>query len=167
MQETGAGGRTFPSMKKTIAIAVALAVVLVPSAASAGKKKLKPYKSDTVSIAMGHPVLNSASGSVVSVTGQEFIARCDLPATNGLDGYVFEIPKPYQKVNATIEAIGSTPSPEYDVDIYTFDSDCNLVQALNAPGYDESGAIMKGTAFVFVHNYLPGPLDVYITLKAL
>lgn len=154
-------------MKKLIALIAAVALIAVPGAASAAKKKPKPYKSETVTIAMGHPVANSASGSVVSVTGQEFIARCALPASNGLDGYVFEIPATYQKINASIEAIGVSPADVYDADIYTFDADCNLVQAINAEGTDESGTLIAGTAFVFVHNYLPGPIDVHIELKPL
>ncbi len=154
-------------MKKLIAISAAVAIGLLPSAASAGKKKPKPYKSETVHILAGHTVLNSASGSVVSVTGQEFIARCDIPATNGVDGYVFAIPKEYQSITSYIDATGSTSSPTgvYDIDIYAFDGDCNLTVAMNAAGTDQSGALMKGTAFIFVHNYEPGDLEVQFTLK--
>lgn len=155
-------------MKKLIAVVAILVIALLPNAASAGKKKKpKPYKSETVSILLNHPVLNGASGGdVISVTAQEFRARCELPATNGLDGYVFEIPAAYQKINTYITAVGSSPAP-YDVDIYAFNKDCEPTQALNSVGTDEAGAIVKGTAFVFVHNYPAGPVDVYIQLKPL
>ena len=153
-------------MRKIIAITAALALLAVPGAASAGKKP-KPYKSETVTIATGHPVLNSASGSLVSVTGQEFLATCAIPGSNGLDGYVFEIPAEYQKINSYIEGFGASPAGAYDLDIYAFSADCQMMGALNAEGTDQSGGLLKGTAFVFVHNYLPGPLDVYFELKPL
>ena len=152
-------------MRKLIAITAALAIALVPAAASAGKKRPKPYKSETVSIVANHPVLHSPSeGDVISVTAQEFKARCELPATNGLDGAVFEIPAEYQKIITSITAVGASPAP-YDVDIYAFNSDCEVTQALNSVGTDETGTLLKGTAFVFVHNYPAGPVDVYIELK--
>ena len=159
-------GAELSVMKKLIALATAAAIVAAPSAALAGKKP-KPYKSETISILASHPVLNGYSeGNVVSVTAQELMARCELPSTNGLDGAVFEIPADYQKINTYITAVGSSPAP-VDVDIYAFDADCKPSQALNQVGTDESGAILKGTAFVFVHNYPGGPLDTYIELKPL
>ena len=156
-------------MKKMIAVAAALALVVAPSSALAGKKKgPKPYTSDTASIATGHPVLSSASGSLVSITGQEFLNTCGIPATNGLDGYVFEIPAEYQAINSSVEVTGVTPAADlYDVDLYAFDADCVQKQALNTAGTDESGSLLAGTAYVFIHNYNPGPLDVQFTLKPL
>ena len=152
-------------MRKLIAVAAALAVVVAPSAASAGKKP-KPYKSETVSIATGHPVFSSASGTVVSVTAQEFINTCSIPASNGLDAYVFEVPAEYQNIEAKLEATGTgAAAPAYDVDVYTYDSSCVQNSAQNSPGTDQSGYLFKGTAFVLVHNYEPGPLDVQLTLK--
>ena len=154
-------------MKKLIALATAAAIVAAPSAAFAGKKP-KPYKSETISIAASHPILHGYSeGNVISVTAQEFMARCELPATNGLDGAIFEIPADYQKITTSIKAVGSAPAG-WDVDIYAFNSNCEVTQALNTVGTDESGSLLKGTAFVYVHNYLPpGPVDVHIELKPL
>ena len=152
-------------MKKLIAIATAFALLVAPSVASAGKKKPKPYKSETVSILANHPVFNTNSGSVVAVTAQEFMARCALPATNGLDGYVFEIPKEYQAIQTYISATGSTSAPAYDIDIYTFDSSCKLTLAINSAGTDQTGVLPVGTAYIFMHSYEPGDLEAQFTLK--
>ena len=161
-------GGTPPPMKKTIAILAALAIVAAPSTAIAGKKKKgpKPFVSETVSVAMGHPVLNGQSGSLVSITGQEFLNTCAIPASNGLDGYVFELPAEYQTIQSSVEVMGVTPAgDQYDVDLYAFDADCVQKQALNTAGTDESGSLLEGAKYVFIHNYLPGPLDVSFELK--
>lgn len=162
----GLAGAKHRFMRKLIAVAAALAIVVAPSAAFAGKKKPKPYKSETVSIAAGHPVFNGASGSVLAVTAQEFIARCAIPSSNGLDAYVFEVPAAYQKIESQLEVTGTPGAPApYDVDVYTFDSSCAITSAQNSPGTDQTGYLFKGTAFVLVHNYEPGPVDVQLTLK--
>ena len=153
-------------MRKLIAVAAAFALIVAPSTALAGKKKPKPYTSDTVTIQMGHPVLNSTTGSVAAVTAAEFMGRCAVPASNGLDAYVFEVPKEYQSLEATLEAKGTPGLPyAYDIDVYLYDSSCALISAQNSAGTDQSGFLMKGTAFVLVHNYEPGPADVQLTLK--
>ena len=155
-------------MKKLIAVTVALAIMVAPSAALAGKKKKgpKPFVSETVSIAAGHPVFNGNSGTVVSLTAQEFINTCAIPSSNGFDAYVFEVPAEYQKIEAQLEATGAPGLPyAYDIDVYTFDSSCAPTSAQNTAGTDQSGYLFKGTAFVLVHNYEPGPVDVQLTLK--
>lgn len=159
-------------MRKNLIIAVLLlglvAALSGPATAKKKKKKVKPYKSDTVSIAAAHPVFNSASGTVVSVTGQEFLQSCSIPSTNGVDAYVFAIPKPYRKLVASIEAIGVTDSPvPYDLDIYLYDKKCNQVGMSNAAGEDEFGVIGKGTAYALVHIYTGPPMDTFIKLKAM
>ena len=152
-------------MRKLIAVAAALAIVVAPSAAFAGKKKPKPYKSEAVSIEMGHPVFNGYSGSVVGLTAQEFMGTCAIPASNGFDAYVFEVPADYQKIDAELEAVGAGNVYAYDLDVYTFDSSCAITSAQNSPGTDQVGYVAKGTAYVLVHNYEPGPIDVTLTLK--
>ncbi len=145
-------------MKKAVVAALVLALaVTAASPAIAGKKKApKPYKSEPVTLAIGHPVFNGTSGTVISVTGQEFIASCALPKSQGLDAYVFEVPAAYQKIAATVEAKADDPGPTpvpYDLDMYFFDADCNIVGTANAEGTDEFGAMLPGTKYVLLHNY--------------
>lgn len=152
-----------------LGLVLALCAALVAPAAAAKKKKPKPYKSEEVTALVGHPVFNGASGSVVAVTAQEFINRCAIPASNGLDGYVFEVPVAYQKIQSSIEAIatGTTDAAQpADVDIYLFDEGCAITGAFNTEGTDESGVLGAGTKYIFLHNYTGGPTTLQFTLKA-
>ena len=151
-----------------LGLVLALAAAFAAPAAAAKKKGPKPYKSETISAALGHPVFSSASGTVLSVTAQEFLNTCSLPTTNGLDSAVFEVPKDYQKITSQIEAtgVGTTDAAvPADVDIYLFDSSCAAVGAFNSVGTSESGVLAAGTAYVLLHNYTGGPTDLQFTLK--
>ena len=154
-------------MKRLIAFAVVASLALSVTPALAGKKKPKPYKSETVSTGIPHTLGYNSTQSVNSVTAKEFESSCSIPSSNGLDGYVFEIPKEYQGIQASIEAIGSnqgTPA-SYDLDIYMYDASCKVNFVSQATGTDESAVIPKGTAFVFVHNYQGEPnTNAQITL---
>jgi hypothetical protein len=154
--------------KKLIVSILLLGLVAALSApAVAGKKKVKPWKSETVTINVGHTALYSTSGGTfVGVTAQEFLQSCAIPSSNGVDSYVFEVPKAYQKLAATALATGTTANPEgYDLDLYFYDKGCQNVGVFNAAGTDEYGAMTKGTAFILLHNYAGTPVDAQVTLK--
>lgn len=155
--------------KKTIALCLALmmAFSMVGSATAAKKKKKKkpkPYESTQETIVLSHPVFNSASGTVVGVTAQEFLQSCSEPASNGLDAFVWELPAPYTKVISSIQTTVSSTASEHDVDLYLFDAECNLLIAFNSTTQDETGVTPKGTAWILVHNYLGGPVDASFKL---
>ncbi|MEA2447343.1 MAG: extracellular elastinolytic metalloproteinase [Actinomycetota bacterium] len=153
--------------KKLIALAIALPLLLAGPAAVAGKKAPKPYKSEEVTIAVPHPVLYGQSGAVNTITAKEFEQSCAIPSSNGLDAYVFEVPKEYKNVQAQISAIGTAATPAgYDLDIYLYDASCKTTFAINAEGTDESGIVPKGTAFILIHNYVGEPgLSAHIELE--
>lgn len=158
-------------MRNKLLVAILLlglvAALSAPATAKKKKKKVKPYKSETVTVMAGHPAFFSTSGTLVTVTAQEFLQSCSIPSSNGVDAYVFEVPKPYQKITSTVEAKGSTDNPAgYDLDLYLYDKKCNNVGAYNAAGTDEYGAMGKGTAFIVLHPYTGNPVDAFITLKA-
>ena len=156
-------------LKKTIALGLALALSLVGSAAVAKTKKPKPYKSEDVQIAIAHPVVYGSTGSVNSVTAQEFQNSCAIPNSNGLDGYVFEVPKQFSKIDAQLDAIGEAGGAAgYDLDIYLYSPDCTPTLAFNQEGTDEAALLPKGTGWIFVHNYLGDPNTTFhIEIKAL
>ncbi len=153
-----------------LGLVLALCAALVGPAAAGKKKKPKPYKSEEVQTLVGHPIFHSASGSVMAVTAQEFINRCEIPASNGFDGYVFEVPAAYQKIQSSINAtgVGTTDAAQAaDIDIYLFDDACAITGAFNTVGTDESGVLAAGTKYIFLHNYTGGPTTLQFTLKAL
>lgn len=154
--------------KKLLILGLVLALAAALAGPVAAKKKgPKPYKSEEVSIEVGHPFFFGTSGTLLGLTPQEFINSCAIPSSNGFDAYVFEVPKDYQKTTAAITATGvADGSPvEADMDIYLYDSTCTNVGAFNAAGTDESGVMSPGTAFVVVHNYTGGPTTAQISLK--
>jgi hypothetical protein len=156
-------------LKKTAAIlALALVVGMQPAtAAPKKKKKPKPYKSEEVTLGIAHTVVYGNTGSVNSVTAKEFENRCAAPASNGLDAYVFEVPKAYRKIQAFVEAVGSpSQAINYDIDMFLYDANCAVTLAYQAVGNDESGVLAKGTAWVLIHSYEGEPnLSAHIELK--
>ncbi|MDP9068580.1 MAG: hypothetical protein M3N53_09615 [Actinomycetota bacterium] len=154
-------------------ILMALVMALVASSmtpALAGKKKPKPYKSPDGVIAVAHTMLFASTGEVNSVTANEFEARCEIPATNGLDAYVYEVPKAYQKIQSNILA---TADSQVGHDLYAFfyDKDCVLlptsVQAGAVVGEknDAEGIMPAGVSWVLLANFAGDPAVVRFELK--
>ncbi len=133
--------------------ALACALVALPADAKKKKKGPKPWKSEEVTIHLGHAAFHGASGTVVAVTAQEFLARCAIPTSNGVDAWVFEVPEEYKKINALVKAIGSAGTPTWDLDLYFYDDACAPTGASNAVGTDETAAMTAGTSYIVLHNY--------------
>lgn len=153
-------------MKRLLILAVVALLMLPGANAVAGKKKKgpKPYKSEEVTIAIPHPIFHTATGDAVNVTIQEFKNRCALPATQGFDAHVFEVPAAYQKINASVEAIGG--GGMYDLDLLYFDDACAIVGVSQAEGTDEAGFMPAGTVWIGMYNYLGDPnVSAHIELK--
>lgn len=153
--------------RKLVLLAFAVLLVLPATHAVAGKKKLKPWKSETATIAVAHHFLTGTSGEMVNVTIQEFINRCAVPATQGFDAAIFEVPAEYQKVAASASAVGSSSGLEgYDLDMYFYDASCTMVSASEAAGADELAYMPKGTTWIAVLNWSGDPnVSVHIELK--
>lgn len=155
-----------------IGLVLAIAAALGAPAASAGKKKKKgpkPYKSEEVTVEVGHPMFFGQSGTLLGITPQEFINSCAIPSTNGLDAYVFEVPKDYLGKPAMIAAVGQPNAAgsalPYDLDIYLFNDACEPILPFNAAGTDESGILTPDTAYLVVHNYTGDPVTFHIELE--
>jgi hypothetical protein len=142
----------------TLGLVLAMAVMVQPAFAGKRKPKVKPYKSEEVTIALSHPVFYGQTGAVNTATAKDFENSCAIPASNGVDAYVFEVPAEYQSISATVKAIGTAATPAgYDLDIYMYDKDCKVKLAANAEGTDEYGVMPPGIAYVLVQNYLGEP----------
>ena len=145
-------------MKKTLALLLTLLVAAsLASPASAGKKKAKgpkPYKSEEVTIQLGHSSLYATTGEVLGITAQEFINSCAIPNTNGVDAFVWEVPADYKNVDALVTAYGTAGSAGYDLDILLFDETCEITQATQSDAADEMSVMAKGaTTYILVYNF--------------
>ncbi|MFP5298050.1 MAG: hypothetical protein ACLGHL_03555 [Actinomycetota bacterium] len=156
-------------LKKLIACALVVGLMTaVVGPAGAKKKKSKgpkPYKSEEVTIQVGHPVFYGQTGSPKSVTAMEFEQNCAIPSSNGFDAYFFEVPETYHDVEATISSYGSAGPEGYDLDIYLYDENCKVTIAFNSTSLDETGILTKGTRYIMIHNYTGGPTQAYFELK--
>jgi len=151
---------------KLLCLALALLVAVAAPSALAGKKKKKPksWKSEEVTVTVPHPVFYGQTQEVNNVTAQEFESSCAIPNSQGFDAWVFEVPKPYQKLDAALGALGSGGT--YDLDVFFYDADCAIKMASQAEGTDESAFMPAGTAWVLVHNYLGDPnVSFHIEIK--
>lgn len=149
---------------------VAASLVAVPVGTGAlakgakGKKAPKPYVSPEMTIQVGHPAFHSNSGTLLTVTAQEFIRTCAIPASNGADAAVFQVPAAYKGLEAVIKAIGSGSNVAHDLDIYLFDDTCAEVASYNATGTDEIGILTADTAYVLLHNFTGDPVSAHFEL---
>lgn len=147
-------------IKRAMALGLLVLLVAMIQPATAGKRKpkVKPYKSEEVTVGLAHPVFFGQTGEVNTVTAKEFENSCAIPASNGLDAYIFEVPAAYQTISATVKAVGTAVTPAgYDLDIYMYDKDCNVKIASNVEGTDETGIMPAGISYLLVQNYLGEP----------
>lgn len=164
-------------LKKTVVLMVIVAMVgaLVAAPATAAKKKKKkgpkPFTSSEGLIGVPHTVYYSSTGEVHSVTAKEFENRCVIPASNGLDAYVWEVPAEYQAIESNIETFSAGDA--YDLYAFFYKEDCTLQPyALAASGstglvaFAPRGIMPPGTAYVVMANFLGDPgAAIHFTLK--
>ncbi len=118
-----------------------------------------PY-TETFTITGSNPSGDVTGGGLV---GADFGSTCTMPpASQGTDGWVSQLPESFGDGAHKVTTAGSGPT--YDLDLYFFNADCELIGDAASSAADESGALPTGTAYVLTSNYLGGPVDV--TLKA-
>ena len=155
------------TFKKLLISAVVGALAISGPAGAAGGRP-KPYKSESVTIqfATGLP----------PITPAEFLATCDIPTTTqGLDAYVFAVPRPYRNIQAEIttqnKGADLMGAPEHhDIDIYIYDSSCKQIVEFSTEALDEEGYLPPGSAFILLVNYampVSGPAEVSFRLEPL
>jgi hypothetical protein len=161
-------------MKRRIALLISLVLLFAcVGPAHAGKKKAKPkpkpYTSEKGIIAAPHTLLFASTGEMNSVTAREFENTCAIPATNGVDAYVYQVPEEYTKIPAQIAA-HSDAMVAWDLYTFFYEEDCTRhPYALQATGsvtmHDTEGEMPAGTYWVLIANFAGDPAMVYYELK--
>lgn len=115
------------------------------------------------------PVTFEATGAIklpnptdlidVGITRSEFESACSVPAaTQGVDGYVVELPAEVTAVSTRVYVTGTSPSGVGLLDMFFFDESCTDRGYIL--GSDDGDPIMPaGTKFVLVTNWLGDPTD--------
>lgn len=137
------------------AIVVALIAGLLGGAlvapVDAKKKKPKPVKfSATGTLAVGHPGTVEAEAGI---TRNEFLNSCAIPQSQGVDGYVIELPAKVTKVNSNVTLSGADAAGILDLDLYFFSATCDSTGAISTPSVNEAGLMAAGTKYVLVTAY--------------
>ena len=134
-----------------------LASLLAPAQARKAKKKKKPLVTFETNGSIA--VANPADLFDVGITRSEFETGCSVPAvTQGVDGYVIELPPKVSAVTTRVLVSGTSPSGVGLLDMFFFDKTCaNTGRILGS--YDGDPIMAAGTKFVLVTNWLGDPIE--------
>lgn len=102
------------------------------------------------------------------VTRTDFEDSCDYsPRTQGVDGWVQEVPAKHADGTHTLTASGDTAGlDEYDIDLWFYGANCAPVGSSTEVGTDEIAEIPEGTKYVLASAWIAdGPLRVRMTVS--
>lgn len=146
-------------MRKSLVVALTVGLLVgaigMPAEAGKKKKKKKAPATETISFTEEGSLLAPAPTSLVlfGLTDAEFLVvnECgSMPATQGHDAWIVEIPPEYADGTATVEVKGSDATGAYDLDLYFYDAGCGLLEPYVTDGVDPSGTINAGAAWGIV-----------------
>jgi hypothetical protein len=100
------------------------------------------------------------------VTLNEFLLSCSTPASQGIDGWVFEIPSTFPEAGALASARGENAIGAYDLDMRFFSSACDFLGAVSTKRSDEVGRMPGGTRFAVVSETRGIDTEVLFTVTA-
>lgn len=99
------------------------------------------------------------------MTQNEFVTTQNkAPASQGLDGYVVEVPQLYADGLHTVTAAGSGDGA-YDLDLYFYDAGFTLLGSQATSSADESTVLPGGTRYVYVGLYSGANVAFTLTAK--
>jgi hypothetical protein len=101
--------------------------------------------SATGRIKAGNPLSPSRGG----ITVNEFLLSCGIPASQGIDAWVFRVPSGFPEGGARVSARGDA-SGFYDLDIRFFSGSCDFLGAVRTERSDEVGVVPEGARFIVV-----------------
>ncbi|MGH3736413.1 MAG: M36 family metallopeptidase [Micromonosporaceae bacterium] len=139
------------------------------SSTASGVQPLPPEPPDepvteTGTIAAGNPTTGTVDDDATGVTANDFKSSCTAPpASQGADGWVTTLPDSFGDGAHAVTVTGDSPAP-YDIDLYFYDADCNLLGAAASSAADESGTLPSDTKYVLSQLWLG--TAVGITVKA-
>ena len=154
-------------MKKLFATLVAMTLVLgvlAGPSALAGKKKKKKKAPVTREITFeesGSMIVPGPTGAALfGLTEAEFtqVHTCaQMPASQGVDGWVIEVPEEFRLGTATVEVVGADASGAHDFDLYFYDAGCSLMADVwLQDGADPTGAIPGGASWMVIEMIVGG-----------
>ena len=150
-------------MRKSLVAALAAFLVLgmigAPAAtAKKKKKKVKTPVTQTITFEQEGTITAPAPTSIAyfGVTDGEFLVAhecAEMPATQGYDAYIVEIPTEFQTGSGTLAVAGSDATGAHDFDVYLYDASCTLMEPYITEGANPSGQILPGAKWAVVSMF--------------
>lgn len=151
----------FTSLRRSVAPVLALAV-LTSVLAFAPRASAEEAVYEAEGAIAG---FNPLSSDVGGVTETSFLLACAVPPSQGVDGFVFELPEEFGAGDATMEVTGSDLTGVHDLDAYFYTADCSSAgDPIATAEPDEAGPIPADTAWVVVNAWLG--TDTAVSFKA-
>lgn len=95
------------------------------------------------------------AGPVGFITEPEWIVGCpDLPLTQGVDGYVVELPNRFSTADATAHVVGTNSTGIYDMDLHFYSADCERLAVADSTEVDEETSVYPTTRYILVEAYM-------------
>jgi extracellular elastinolytic metalloproteinase len=141
------------SLPLLVALCLLLGALVGPAEAAKKKKKKKKKPPVTFTTTGSFAAMNPATLEGAGVTQNEFLAACSIPASQGVDGFVIELPAKVSKVTSTVNLTGGDATGIYDLDMYFYDESCASKGAASSAGTDELGAMPSGVKYVVVSAF--------------
>ena len=95
-------------------------------------------------------LVNPLARRVGGVTQNDFEQRCDVPPSQGVDGWVFSVPSEREPARAIVT--GTNPLGGHALDAYLYSDSCKSLGTLSTASPDERGQLPPRTAFVVVNE---------------
>lgn len=148
-------------MRKAIVLALALALLAGISATpAAAREPVPPPVTFEAEGRFAIANILTETGVVITefgVTGKEFAATCDIPMTQGFDGYVVKLSEEISRVSANVSLDWHDWTGVYNLYMLFFDADCRFTGRAGASPLPsagdagkEKGAFPPGTSYVLV-----------------
>lgn len=142
------------SRRGSIALAIATSLLLlaggpIEPASAAATKRSRTYKT-AGDFATGNPFSLRGHG----VTRGQFELACAVPESQGVDGYVIDLPRPLRSVPSEVAVAGTGAGDFVDLDLYFFDKTCTETARLSTAEPFEYGTMPAGTRYVLVSAFL-------------
>ncbi|MGI8774025.1 MAG: hypothetical protein ACR2KQ_03245 [Actinomycetota bacterium] len=156
-------------MRRSLAVLMTACLLsgALAGTADAGKKKKKGKKKPPItfeaegSLLIGNPADFAAAAGL---TRQDFLATCAEPLSQGLDGYVIELPEEFYSLSAEVLIRGADPLALYDLDLFFFSADCSPRGEQATPDSDELGFIAPDTKYIFVSAFTGAEITFDVTV---
>lgn len=108
-----------------------------------------PHEGGVAYVATGR-VLAPGPLAAAGVTEAEFRSACAVPASQGLDAHVFDLPAAVRVGGAPVRVQGDDALGLYDLDVVFYSAECVELGRLAGGGPDEKGTLPAGTRFIVV-----------------